>query len=790
MAYSRVFLSRLAACFTLLSLVSSPAMAAWPLHPNANVPVCRSSGSQYLPVSAPDGAGGAIIVWTGGANEHVRAQRVLADGTTMWPADGVELGEEPGRQYYPEIVPDGIGGAIVVWEASNNSGGSQAYAQRISSDGYTLWGTSGLPVCNAAGGQSSPRVVAADSGGAFVVWNDGRRGLGWTGGEIFAQRIGPDGTYRWSSAGMPVGNASGRQDSPCMVRDGSDGIIVGFVESVEMSGYYVLAQNLSAAGDPQWGTSGALVHDVTSISDIRLQIVPDAEGGAILVWATSYYTGTDGVVLAQRVDAYGDLPWGADGVSVCAAPGYKARCTAAADGVGGAVICWVDGRNAPSSVCAQRISSAGEPLWSADGVVLFPQLFQEENPVIASDGAGGALVAWDDSREGSSDIYMQRISTGGTRMWAASGLGLSTAAGEQRQPCIANIGGGNVIVAWGDARPGSYGEDIFCQRIGVDGAYTGPEPAIIGVRDVPSDQGGKLRIKWRGSYTDSLPSLGISTYGIWRQVDESSALRSGNRALRTTMTGSQTLYWEGVGTVAARGESTYTFTLPSGQDSTAAGNPRTVLMVDAHAARWPGYFSSTPDSGYSVDNLAPPAPGGVSAQYAVGTASIHWGLNSAPDFSTFRIYRGASYGFAPGLENMIAARRDTGYVDHPSGTVFYRISAVDVHGNESPTVVASPVGMLDASEHAPLAFSLERVGPNPARINQLSVAFTLPSATPAQLELLDVGGRRVWERSVGTLGAGRHVMSLGEQARLRPGVYLVRITQGADRRVLRIVALD
>ncbi|MCC6650824.1 MAG: hypothetical protein IT348_06715, partial [Candidatus Eisenbacteria bacterium] len=335
--------------------------------------------------------------------------------------------------------------------------------------------------------------------------------------------------------------------------------------------------------------------------------------------------------------------------------------------------------------------------------------------MIASDGAGGALVAWDDSREGSPDIYMQRISAGGARMWAASGLGLSTAAGEQRQPCIANIGGGNVIVAWGDARPGSYGEDIFCQRIGVDGAYTGPEPSIVSVRDVPSDQGGKLRIKWRRSYTDSLPSLGISTYGIWRRVEESAALRSGNRALRTTMNGTQTLYWEGVGTVAARGESTYTFTVLSGQDSTASGNPRTVLMVDAHAARWPGYFSSTPDSGYSVDNLAPPAPGEVSAQYAAGTASIHWGLNPAPDFSTFRIYRGTSYGFSPGPANLIAARRDTGYVDHPSGTVFYRISAVDVHGNESPAVAASPVGMLDTGEQPPLSFSLERVGPNPAR---------------------------------------------------------------------------
>lgn len=58
-----------------------------------------------------------------------------------------------------------------------------------------------------------------------------------------------------------------------------------------------------------------------------------------------------------------------------------------------------------------------------------------------------------------------------------------------------------------------------------------------------------------------------------------------------------------------------------------------------------------------------------------------------------------------------------------------------------------------------------------------AVAFTLPVAAPARLELLDVSGRRVWSREVGGLGIGRHEVAVG--AGLAPGIYLVRLTQGA-----------
>lgn len=115
------------------------------------------------------------------------------------------------------------------------------------------------------------------------------------------------------------------------------------------------------------------------------------------------------------------------------------------------------------------------------------------------------------------------------------------------------------------------------------------------------------------------------------------------------------------------------------------------------------------------------------------------------------------------------------------GKFFGSISPADLQFVESaPTSV--PNG-------APLAFALEAIAPNPTRVNRMSVAFTLPTSSAARLELWDVSGRRMAEREVGSLGAGRHAVDLAAGRRLAPGLYLVRLSQGANVRSARVVVL-
>ena len=82
----------------------------------------------------------------------------------------------------------------------------------------------------------------------------------------------------------------------------------------------------------------------------------------------------------------------------------------------------------------------------------------------------------------------------------------------------------------------------------------------------------------------------------------------------------------------------------------------------------------------------------------------------------------------------------------------------------------------------PLANRLALAGarPNPSSTS-LRIAFEIPLAAPARLDVIDVAGRRCWSADVGTLGAGTHVLAV--PVRLAPGVYTLRLAQGgAERR--------
>ena len=87
-------------------------------------------------------------------------------------------------------------------------------------------------------------------------------------------------------------------------------------------------------------------------------------------------------------------------------------------------------------------------------------------------------------------------------------------------------------------------------------------------------------------------------------------------------------------------------------------------------------------------------------------------------------------------------------------------------------------------------FALLGARPNPAVRGRLSIEFVLPTDERATLELLDVTGRRVASRDVGSLGPGRHTTDLSESAHLPAGVYLVRFAQGAKVQTARAVVLN
>jgi len=69
------------------------------------------------------------------------ASAVLA----VWPADGRGLCLATGDQQWPQAAPDGTGGAIVVWTDYRSGSDGDVYAQRVQGDGDLAPGPRRIP---------------------------------------------------------------------------------------------------------------------------------------------------------------------------------------------------------------------------------------------------------------------------------------------------------------------------------------------------------------------------------------------------------------------------------------------------------------------------------------------------------------------------------------------------------------------------------------------------------------------------------------------------------------------
>jgi hypothetical protein len=101
--------------------------------------------------------------------------------------------------------------------------------------------------------------------------------------------------------------------------------------------------------------------------------------------------------------------------------------------------------------------------WIANGTAICNSNNSQIYPQICGDGAGGAIVTWQDMRSGSDyDIYAQRINSMGAVQWIANGVPVCTASNIQEYPQICSDGARGAIITWQDMRSGSD-YDIYTQ---------------------------------------------------------------------------------------------------------------------------------------------------------------------------------------------------------------------------------------------------------------------------------------------------------------------------------------
>jgi hypothetical protein len=366
---------------------------------------------------------------------------------------------------------------------------------------------------------------------------------------------------------------------------------------------------------------------------------------------------------------------------------------------------------------------------------------------------------------------------------------------------------GNSVSISADGNTMEIGEPYF-PGLGSNNVFVRPAPSIVSVKDVPNDQGGQVSIRWTPSVIDGVPNgPAVTAYGIWREVpssmaatmlahgtrliEHSQSLTRGDMVARPARQAGATYYWEYIASEPAHGLSGYSYTATTTSDSLPGSNPYTYFMIEAQQPSAGLYFDSAPDSGYSVDNLAPPPPLAFNGTYTSGSTQLSWQVPTAPDLAGFNLYRGISSSFQTSPANLVVSLGATATSYVASGAYYYKLTAVDIHGNESTPVTVLPQNVTGVQETVAGVFSLARPDPNPMT-GSASIRFSLARAGRVSLVVFDASGRRVRTLTEDVETAGIHAIAwdgrdtAGREA--SAGIYFVRLAEDG-RSLVQQVAL-
>ncbi|MEO5988854.1 MAG: FlgD immunoglobulin-like domain containing protein [Candidatus Eisenbacteria bacterium] len=467
------------------------ARANWPGSPATNVPVCTAPGAAGFRNAVSDGVGGLLVAWTDTRSDSadIYVQRMTGGGVAAWATNGVLACGALSDQDQASVASDGSGGAIVAWRDLRDGPTGDLYAQHVTASGSIAWAQNGVKVCGAPNEQANPVLVPDGFGGAVIIWEDNRSGVA-----IYAQRLRADGRPMWAADGVRLSNDTSPQFEPTACSDGFGGAIVGWAQQ-SASGYDVVAQGVDIQGGKRWGVAGVAVCTAAG-NQVHAQLVSDNAGGAVICWE-DYRSGTADIY-AQRLNLYGLTYFNANGTPACTVTGDQRWPQLATDGASGAIMTWQDERAGEGDLYAQRWSgSSGARLWSVAGEIVCNAPGPQQFASITRDGNGGAIITWEDGRNGPSDIFAQRLSPLGARQWGTGGLLVSSAPGSQYQPVVAPDEDSVVVIVWTDQRTG--GSDLYAQgipfAITLDAPAGTPQGRALSAVPEPLSERTELRFK-------------------------------------------------------------------------------------------------------------------------------------------------------------------------------------------------------------------------------------------------------------------------------------------------------
>lgn len=627
----------------------------------------------------------------------------------------------------------------------------------------SAWTVKGLVVCRQDNTQGGVAIAPSGDGGWFVAWSDER--LDPASPDLYAEKRLADGTLApgWSPTGNPISKGTGAQRSVRIVADGSGGLFAVWEDTRLGPSPVVFAQHLSAAGAPVagWAATGNRISNSPGVEHAP-QAVTDGAGGLLAIWE-DYRLGQPQVWMQHLLsDATRASGWPDVGRRLAATSSGEIAAAAASDGAGGAFLAWSDSRNPTTSidVYATRVDGSANPVagWPAAGLGVCTAFGAQDAPVLAPDGTGGVLIAWSDPRGGVPPvIFAQRLGGDGTLAsgWPADGLPVSTGTGGEFAPALVDDAAGGALVAWVDARGADA--DVYAQHVSAIGIPAWAD-VDVPICTLPGDQlAPRLVADGFGGLIAAWQDARAESRVYAQRLDGNGVAPAGWPLDGHVLADSNLVVEPGV--LASDGEGGAICAWSGLQEPDVTGEP------DVFAARVLG------------DGTVPALVTLVAADAGPGAVTLRWwtSWSGAVDVERGRVGPAAA---APEWVRIATVVPRDGLVDWvdrdvtPGTRAGWRLVGPDGPAGET---------WLDVPR-ASLALAL--AGANPAG-DRVALAVTLAGAVPARLEVFDAAGRRCGARDLdGTRRTQGVTLDVGG---LAPGLYVARLSQSGASTTRRFI---
>jgi hypothetical protein len=501
-----------------LVLVAPPAAAAWSNDPAVNLAIGDGAGEQVVPKIAGGPDGSCYVGWfdNRSGNYDVRLQRLDSAGNELWGHNGILVSSHPQDTWISDwdLICDAEGSCVLTF-SDIRSGNWDVQAYKITGDGVFAWGADGINISQSAAWEPSPAVCQAGDGDCVFAWAQYPDAGG---GCVMMQRLAPDGTLRYAVGGISVVSVGTEEPGfPDLEPSLGGDVLLMWVRDIStyMSPRQIRLQRFTAAGTAVWATFTAIFDGPSIPMGYGPNIGVDGAGGAVCGWhrASGNLFGS----FVQRVSATGVEAFAHNGVAVTtdATRNHLDPAIAFNTSTGEFFAFWNE-RNYDQNqwgIYAQRISSAGVRLWANTGIVVQPvNSVYKSYPRAVPVGDGAACFFTDTPAGFSGDrLISYRLNATGANVWPTVPLPVSTAqSGKSRLPLFID-GMGTTRIIWEDTRNGT--PDVYAQSVNVDGTLGGDPAGVTALTPTSLTATGAPN-PFHGATEFALPRIGPAPDGL------------------------------------------------------------------------------------------------------------------------------------------------------------------------------------------------------------------------------------------------------------------------------------